>query len=74
MFADPHVRHRGMVTELVDRRGEPRRTLGSPIKLSGTPATLRTPPAEFGAHTDEVLAAVGYGAADLAALRARGVI
>lgn len=35
----PHTRHRGMVVELPGYRG-----LGSPIKLSRTPASYRTPP------------------------------
>ncbi len=71
---DPHVRHRAMVVEQVDRQGVARRTLGNPLKLSATPPTLRTPPAEFGAHTDEVLAALGYTAGDVAALRERGIV
>ena len=71
---DPHVRHREMVVEQADRRGERRRTLGNPLKLSATPPALRTPPADFGAHTDEVLAPLGYSASDVAGLRARGIV
>jgi len=32
------------------------------------------PPARVGEHTDEVLAAVGFGAADIAALRKSGAV
>ncbi len=71
---DPHVRHREMVVEQADRRGERRRTLGNPLKLSATPPTFRTPPADFGAHTDEVLSSLGYGPGDIAGLRARGIV
>jgi crotonobetainyl-CoA:carnitine CoA-transferase CaiB-like acyl-CoA transferase len=74
MLDDPQVRHREMVVQQADRRGEPRRTLGNPLKLSATPPTLRTPPPDFGAHTDEVLAALGYAPADVAALRSRGIV
>ena len=74
MLDDPQVRHRQMVTEVVDRAGVSRRTLGNPLKLSATPPTFRTPPAEFGAHTDEVLAGLGYSPADVGGLRARGVV
>jgi crotonobetainyl-CoA:carnitine CoA-transferase CaiB-like acyl-CoA transferase len=74
MMDDPQVRHREMVVELADRRGEKRRTLGNPLKLSATPPRLQTPPAEFGAHTDEVLGALGYSADELAALRGGGVV
>jgi crotonobetainyl-CoA:carnitine CoA-transferase CaiB-like acyl-CoA transferase len=38
-LAHPHTRHRGMVLEQGDYRG-----VGSPIKLSRTPATLRKLP------------------------------
>jgi crotonobetainyl-CoA:carnitine CoA-transferase CaiB-like acyl-CoA transferase len=74
MLDDPQMRHREMVVEQPDRRGERRLTLGNPLKLSATPPTFRTPPAEFGAHTDEVLATLGYSIDDVAALRARGVV
>ena len=74
MLEDPQVRHREMVTTLADRHGERRRTLGNPLKLSATPPELRTPPAEFGAHTDDVLGTIGYSAADIAGLRERGVV
>ena len=69
-LADRQVRHRGMVVE----QGDGRRTLGNPVKLSGTPPTIRTPPPELGEHTDAVLAALGYSRADVAGLRARGVV
>jgi crotonobetainyl-CoA:carnitine CoA-transferase CaiB-like acyl-CoA transferase len=74
MLDDPQVRHREMVVQQVDRRGERRRTLGNPLKLSATPPRLRTPPPDFGAHTDEVLASIGYAPADVAALRRRGIV
>ena len=74
MLDDPQVRHREMVVQQADRRGEPRRTLGNPLKLSATPPRLRTPAPDFGAHTDEVLAALGIAPADVASLRSRGIV
>ncbi len=71
---DPQVRHRQMVLEADDGRGNRRPTVGNPIKLSDTPPSIRTPPPGFGAHTDEVLAGLGYSRADVAALRDRGVV
>jgi crotonobetainyl-CoA:carnitine CoA-transferase CaiB-like acyl-CoA transferase len=73
MFADPQVRHRGMVIETETPTG---RTLvpGPPIKLSETPATIRTSPAGFGEHTDAVLAGLGLGPAEIARLRRDGVV
>ena len=68
-FADPQVRHRGMIL------GEgPDLMLGPPIKLSDTPASVRTPPGRFGQHTDEVLRGLGLGDAEIARLRADGVV
>jgi len=71
---DPQLRHREMVVEMDDGRGARRTTLGNPIKLSATPAALRSPPPSLGQHTDEVLAGLGYSRGDVAGLRERGVI
>jgi crotonobetainyl-CoA:carnitine CoA-transferase CaiB-like acyl-CoA transferase len=72
-FADPQVRHRRMIVEMETPAG-PARMTGVPIKLSETPGSVRTPPVTLGQHTDEVLARLGYGAADIARLRAEGVV
>jgi crotonobetainyl-CoA:carnitine CoA-transferase CaiB-like acyl-CoA transferase len=68
-FADPQLRHRGMVAEMNGMRFP-----GPPIRLSETPAAIRTPPARFGQHTDEVLRELGLGDAEISALRADGVV
>ena len=47
------------------------RTVGFPVKLSDTPARLRHPSPELGAHTDEVLAEAGLSQEKIAGLRAR---
>src|SRR5262249_30763516 len=70
---DPQVRHREMVIEYEDR-GQRRRTLGNPVKLSDTPPAMRTPPPELGQHTDEVLRGLGLPPAEIAALRGRGIV
>jgi crotonobetainyl-CoA:carnitine CoA-transferase CaiB-like acyl-CoA transferase len=72
-YDDPQLRHRGMVVEM-DTPSGPTRFMGPPIKLSDTPATIRTAPARFGEHTDAVLEALGWSADDVAALRTQGVI
>ena len=50
------------------------RTVASPLRLTATPPVLRRAPPSLGEHTDEVLAELGLGAAEVAALRARGVV
>ncbi len=73
VFADPQLRHRGMVVEMETPSG-PTRFFGPPIMLSETPASVRTPPAGLGAHTDDVLRGLGYDDAAIARLRADGVV
>ena len=72
-YADPQLRHRGMVVDVETPTGR-RSYIGSPIKLSEmAPASSPTLPV-LGEHTDAVLRALGYGAGDIAALREQGVI
>ena len=47
-LAHPHTRHRGMLLEQGDYRG-----VGSPIKLSRTPARLRRLPPALGGQEPE---------------------
>jgi crotonobetainyl-CoA:carnitine CoA-transferase CaiB-like acyl-CoA transferase len=70
----PQVLARDMVVELDHPVAGKLKTLGSPVKLSATPPTLRRPPPVLGQHTDEILAEAGLTAPQIAALREQGVI
>ena len=50
------------------------RQVGIPFQLSGTPASIRTPPPTLGQDTDAILAELGYSAAEVRGLRDRGVV
>jgi crotonobetainyl-CoA:carnitine CoA-transferase CaiB-like acyl-CoA transferase len=50
------------------------RVIGSPLKLSGTPSSVRTAPPTLGQHTEAVLTELGYDRAAIANLRATAVI
>ena len=52
---DPQVRHREMLVTLPHRRAGAWTHVGSPLKLSRTPASIRSDPPELGEHTSEVL-------------------
>lgn len=49
------------------------RVIGNPLRFSDTPATARTHPPRLGQHSAEVLAELGYAAADVAAMAEQGV-
>jgi crotonobetainyl-CoA:carnitine CoA-transferase CaiB-like acyl-CoA transferase len=50
------------------------RMVGFPVKLSDTPACLRYPSLELGAHTNEALSEAGFSDGEIAGLRARKCI
>jgi len=68
------VRARAMVVELDQPGAGPVRQLGMPVKLSRTPGTVHAPGPALGEHTDAALAAVGYGADEIAALKEAGAV
>jgi crotonobetainyl-CoA:carnitine CoA-transferase CaiB-like acyl-CoA transferase len=72
-FADPQLRHRGMVVDMETRSGRSL-VLGPPIKLSETPASLRTPAPGFSEHTASVMRSLGFGPDAIIDLRMQGVI
>jgi formyl-CoA transferase/CoA:oxalate CoA-transferase len=71
---DPQVIASRMIVEQDHPRAGTIRTLDTPIRFGRTPGTLRTPAPALGEHTAAVLAESGLDAAEIARLRAQGVI
>ncbi|HUK32666.1 MAG TPA: CoA transferase [Vicinamibacterales bacterium] len=75
LFEDPQIAARNMVVPMHHGVAGDIRVLGSPLKLSDTPASQRTPPPTLGQHTDSVLNGdLGVSPADIRDLRTGGVI
>ncbi len=71
----PQVKARGALVDLDHPRAGKLRVVGSPVRLSRTPATTRAPAPTHGQHTAEVLGKfLGMNDAEIAALGAAGVI
>lgn len=74
VFEDPQVRAREMTWTAPHPLAAGLKLVASPMKLSATPPRLRRPPPLLGQHSDEVLQELGLDTAQVAALRARGIV
>ncbi|MBI4594027.1 MAG: CoA transferase [Candidatus Rokubacteria bacterium] len=74
MTRDPQVTHRRMVVEVEHPVHGTVRQFGIAIKLSDTPGAVRAAAPAPGEHTERVLRDLGLGTAEIAGLRAQGVI
>ncbi len=74
MFADPQVRHVAMAVPVDHPRLGRFEIVGQAAKLSRTPSAIRAATAELGEHNDEILDELGYSQAEIAEMRATGVI
>jgi len=73
-LGQPQAAARSMDVAVEHPRLGPIRQVGVPFKLSGTPATIRSAPPLLGEHSDEILAELGYEAAEVATLRSERVV
>jgi crotonobetainyl-CoA:carnitine CoA-transferase CaiB-like acyl-CoA transferase len=75
MFTDPHFAARGDLMTIADPVAGPMRQQAPYPRFVGAPMEAPTGAPRLGEHTDEVLADVlGLGAADVDALRDRGIV
>jgi crotonobetainyl-CoA:carnitine CoA-transferase CaiB-like acyl-CoA transferase len=75
LFQDPQLRAREMVSLVEHHTIGALEVLGVPVKLSSTPATIRTAPPRLGEHTDVILQQdLGLDRDAIARLRADRVI
>ena len=74
VFADPQLIERAMVVAIDHPVAGAIRQLGVPIKMSGTPGAVRTPPPALGQHTEAILGELGMSGPEIARLRADGAV
>jgi formyl-CoA transferase len=74
VFADPQVRHLGLVQSVRSHERGEVELVGQPILMDRTPSRIRTPPPTIGEHTEEILRELGYDDRQIADLRAAEVL
>ena len=74
VFSDPVVRHLGLIAEVDHPTAGRVRAPGIPVRLSGTPPSVRTAPPLLGEHTDAVLRELGYSDSEIDALKRDGAV
>jgi crotonobetainyl-CoA:carnitine CoA-transferase CaiB-like acyl-CoA transferase len=74
VFEDPHTTERHMLEEYEHPVAGTVKVLGIPVKLSGTPGSIRLPAPLLGEHSDVVFSELGLSDERLGELRDQGVI
>jgi len=71
-FSHPQTQHRAMIVETESTTGRIKQ-IGSPLKFSATPASIRSAPPALGENTDEILCSLGLSEAEIQELKRDGV-
>jgi crotonobetainyl-CoA:carnitine CoA-transferase CaiB-like acyl-CoA transferase len=71
VLADPQNAANGYIVEMELPGIGPSRVVGNPVALSATPGSVKGPPPALGEANAEVMARLGFGDADIAAVAAR---
>ena len=74
VFTNEQVRHLGLAQSVVHPQLGPLQVLGLPVTLSRTPGAVRTPTAEKGEHSDQILRELGISPAEIQQLHDEGVV
>ena len=74
MLADPQVAAREMVMEVDHPTAGRVKTLGTPIKFSGTPGAVTRAAPLLGQHTHEILESLGYTGVEVERLEQEGAV
>jgi len=78
LFDDPHLNATGGLAEITltdgERAGTSARTTLLPLRMAGQRLGVRQHPPRLGEHTEDVLAALGYGAGEIAQLREQNAV
>ncbi len=74
VFADPQIQHRRMLREIPHPVAGSVKQVVSPMNFAAAPLAFDRPPPLLGQHSAEILAEVGIGPEEAAALAARGVV
>jgi crotonobetainyl-CoA:carnitine CoA-transferase CaiB-like acyl-CoA transferase len=73
-LASALFKEREMVYEILETNGQRLRVLGTPVKMSDTPGSVRTAPPKFGENTDSVLKNFGYSDDEILNFSKNGII
>ncbi|HKD43267.1 MAG TPA: CoA transferase [Myxococcaceae bacterium] len=74
VFSDPHLRARGFFQQAPHTKLGAVEQIGSPMRLSETPAQMKRAGPLLGEHSGQVLREIGYSSQEIEQLRSAGVI
>ena len=74
VFESPQIRHLGLAQAMTSHERGDTQVVGQPISMSRTPSHIAAPPPLAGGHTETILSALGYSAAEINQLREDSVI